>query len=77
MASAESTELRRLMSEVEPTKSSCASAAALEEQLLAERALTWPEAADKARYMLSLLRSRHRAGPPPPVLIAGNRDFIR
>ena len=58
MAAQKATELRRLMSEVAANEELLRSRQEeLEEQLLATPATTWADAADKARYLLSLYAS--------------------
>jgi hypothetical protein len=55
MAAQKATDLRRLLSEVEANEKLLRERQiALEEQLLAEPAETWEDAADKARYLLAL-----------------------
>jgi hypothetical protein len=56
MAAQKATDLRRLLSEVEAnTKDLRRRQDELEAQLAAAPAATWPEAAEKARYLLGLL----------------------
>jgi hypothetical protein len=56
MAAQRATDLRRLLSEVEAnTKDLRRRQGELEAQLAAAPAATWPEAAEKARYLLGLL----------------------
>jgi hypothetical protein len=55
MAAQKATSLRRLLSDVEANEKSLRlRQAALETQLIAAPAATWPEAAEKARYLLGL-----------------------
>ncbi|MFI5002210.1 MAG: hypothetical protein ACHQK9_20195, partial [Reyranellales bacterium] len=55
MAAQKATELRRLLSEVEANEKTLRLRQDdLEGHLLAAPATTWPEAAEKARYILSL-----------------------
>jgi hypothetical protein len=80
MASQKATELRRLLSEVEANEALLRSRQnALEEQLLAAPALTWEEAADKARYLLSLFASSPTAQDPRRQLLIARvlEDFMR
>jgi hypothetical protein len=56
MAAQKATELRRLLAEVAANERTLHAAQdALEAQLLAAPASTWEEAADKVRYLLSVL----------------------
>ena len=65
MAAQKATELRRLMSEVSANEELLRSRQKeLEEQLLATPATTWADAADKARYLLSLYASSPAAQDP-------------
>ncbi|HWE21602.1 MAG TPA: hypothetical protein VG758_31235, partial [Hyphomicrobiaceae bacterium] len=58
MAAQKATELRRLVAEVEANEKSLRDRQEeLEKQLVATPAATWPEAAEKARYLLGLLAS--------------------
>ena len=67
MAAQKATELRRLMSEVAANEELLRSRQKeLEEQLLATPATTWADAADKARYLLSLLSLIHISEPTRP-----------
>ena len=80
MVAQKATELRRMMSEVEANEKELRlRQEALEEQLLAEPALTWPDAADKARYLLSLFASSLAAQDPRRQLLIARviEDFIR
>src|SRR5690349_2570192 len=80
MAAQKATELRRLLSEVEANEKELRTRqAALEEQLLAAPALTWPEAADKARYLLSLFAVSPAAQDPRRQLLIARviEDFMR
>lgn len=55
MAAQRATEIRRLLAEVEANEQALrARQDELEAQLVAAPALTWPEAAGKARYLLKL-----------------------
>jgi hypothetical protein len=51
----------------------------LEEQLLATPALTWSDAADKARYLLSLFASSATAQDPRRQMLIARvlEDFVR
>ena len=80
MAAQKATELRRLMSDVEANEKLLRQRqAALEEQLLATSALTWEEAADKARYLLALFASSPFAQDPRRQLLIARvlEDFLR
>ena len=80
MAAQKATELRRLMSEVEANEKLLRERqAALEEQLLARPAQTWQEAADKARYLLSLFASSSAGQDPRRQLLIARviEDFMR
>jgi hypothetical protein len=80
MAAQKATELRRLMSEVAANEQALRSRQQeLEEQLLATSATTWPEAADKARYLLSLFASSPVAQDPRRQMLIARvlEDFVR
>ena len=80
MSAQKATDLRRLMSEVEANEKLLRQRqVALEDQLLAEPALNWLEAADKARYLLSLFAASHAAQDPRRQLLIARvmEDFIR
>ena len=80
MAAQKATELRRLMSEVASNEELLRSRQKeLEEQLLATPATTWAEAADKARYLLSLYASSPAAQDPRRQLLIARvlEDFVR
>ena len=80
MAAQKATELRRLLSDVEANEKLLRQRQhALEEQLLASPALTWEEAADKARYLLSLFASSPNAQDPRRQLLIARvlEDFLR
>jgi hypothetical protein len=80
MAAQKATELRRLLAEVEANQAELRSRQkALEEQLLAAPAETWEEAADKARYLLTLFASSSEAQDPRRQLLIARvlEDFIR
>jgi len=65
MAAQKATELRRLLSEVEANEKALRQQQEeLEAQLLAAPAASWPEAAEKARYLLGLLASTPIAQDP-------------
>ena len=79
MAAQKATELRRLLADVEANEILLRQRqAALEEQLLAAPALTWEDAADKARYLLSLFASSPCAQDPRRQLLIARviEDFI-
>ena len=80
MVAQKATELRRLLSEVEANEKELrVRQAALEEQLVAAPASTWLEAADKARYLLSLFAVTPAAQDPRRQLLIARviEDFIR
>jgi hypothetical protein len=80
MAAQKATELRRLMSEVSATEELLRSRQKeLEEQLLATPATTWADAADKARYLLSLYASSPAAQDPRRQMLIARvlEDFVR
>ena len=80
MAAQKATELRRLMSEVAANEELLRSRQEeLEEQLLATPATTWADAADKARYLLSLYASSPAAQDPRRQLLIARvlEDFVR
>ena len=80
MAAQKATELRRLMSEVAANEELLRSRQKeLEEQLLATPATTWADAADKARYLLSLYASSPAAQDPRRQLLIARvlEDFVR
>ena len=80
MVAQKATELRRLMSEVAANEELLRSRQKeLEEQLLANSAATWPEAADKARYLLSLFASSPAAQDPRRQMLIARvlEDFVR
>ena len=65
MAAQKATETRRLLAEVEANERSLRQRQEeLETQLIAEPARTWPEAAEKARYLLRLFASTPFAQDP-------------
>jgi hypothetical protein len=80
MAAQKATELRRLMSEVKANEALLRSRQqALEEQLLASPALSWDDAADKARYLLSLFADTPAAQDPRRQLLIARvlEDLMR
>ena len=80
MAAQKATELRRLLSEVESNEKSLRQRQdALEEQLLASPAATWQDAADKARYLLSIFASSPVAQDPRRQMLIARvlEDFVR
>ena len=80
MLAQKATELRRLLSEVSANEETLRiRQKELEDQLLASPALSWEEAADKARYLLSLFASS-LAGQDPRRQMLIDRvldDFTR
>ena len=80
MAAQKATDIRRLMAEVEANEKSLRDRQEeLEEQLVAAPAATWPEAAEKARYLLGLFASTSLAQDPRRKLLIANvlQDFVR
>jgi hypothetical protein len=80
MAAQKATELRRLLAEVASNEELLRSRQKeLEEQLLATPALGWEEAADKARYLLSLFASSPAAQDPRRQMLIARvlEDFVR
>ena len=80
LAAQKATELRRLLTEIEANETLLRSRqTALEEQLLADPAMSWEEAADKARYLLSLFATSPTAQDPRRQLLIARvlEDFIR
>ena len=80
MAAQKATELRRLMLEVSANEELLRSRQKeLEEQLLATPAATWADAADKARYLLSLYASSPAAQDPRRQMLIARvlEDFVR
>ena len=80
MAAQKATELRRLVAEVEANEKSLRDRQEeLEKQLVANPAATWPEAAEKARYLLGLLASTTIAQDPRRKILIANvlEDFVR
>jgi hypothetical protein len=80
MAAQKATELRRLLSEVAASQELLrARQKELEEQLLAAPALTWLDAADKARYLLMLFAASAPAEDPRRQLLIARvlEDFAR
>jgi hypothetical protein len=80
MAAQRATEIRRLLAEVEANEKTLRDRQEeLEKQLIAAPAATWPEAAEKARYLLGLLASTAIAQDPRRKRLIANvlEDFIR
>jgi hypothetical protein len=80
MAAQKATELRRLLSDVEANEKLLRERQAeLEEQLLASPALSWEEAAEKARYLLSLFGASLSAQDPRRQMLIARvlQDFER
>lgn len=80
MAAQKATELRRLLSDVEANEKLLRQRQAdLEEQLLASPALNWAEAAEKARYLLSLFAASLSAQDPRRQMLIARvlQDFER
>jgi hypothetical protein len=80
MAAQKATDLRRLLSEVEANQDQLRRRQKeLEEQLLAAPAQTWEDAAEKARYLLSLFASSLAAEDPrrQMLIVRVLEDFTR
>jgi hypothetical protein len=80
MAAQKATDIRRLLAEVEANERALRQQqAVLETQLVAAPADTWVEAAEKARYLLSLLASTPIAQDPRRQKLIANllEDFAR
>jgi hypothetical protein len=80
MAAQKATEIRRLLAEVAANEKTLRKRQEeLERQLIAVPAATWPEAAEKARYLLSLLASTAIAQDPRRKRLIDNtlEDFAR
>lgn len=80
MAAQEATEIRRRLAEVEADQAALRDRRTeLEKFLVASPASTWPEAAEKARYLIGLLAQTSIARDPRrQKLIAGVLDdFVR
>jgi hypothetical protein len=79
MAAQKANEIRRLMAEVEANEKSLSDRQEeLEKQMVAAPAATWPEAAEKARYLLGLFASTSLAQDPRRrLLIAQRRARLR
>jgi hypothetical protein len=80
MGAQKATELRRLLSEVSANEEALrARQKELEDQLLASSALSWEEAADKARYLLSLFASSLAGQDPRRQMLIARvlEDFVR
>ena len=80
MAAQKATEIRRLLAEVEANEKALHQRQEeLETQLIALPASTWPEAADKARYLLGLFASTSIAQDPRRQKLIANllEDFAR
>jgi hypothetical protein len=78
MAAQKATEIRRLIAEVEANEKSLRDRQEeLETQLVAAPAATWPEAAEKARYLLGLFASTAIAQEPRREQLIANvlEDF--
>lgn len=69
LAAQRATEIRRLLAEVEANEKTLrVRQEALEKQLVAAPAATWPEAAEKARYLLGLFASTAIAQGPAQAI---------
>ena len=80
MAAQTATDVRRLLAEVEANEKSLRDRQEeLEIQLVAAPAATWPEAAEKARYLLGLFASTTTAQDPRRKMLIANvlDDFVR
>lgn len=80
MAAQKATEIRRMLAEVEANEVGLRSRQEeLEAQLLAAPASTWPEASDKARYLLKILAASPEGRDPRRRKLIGAvlKDFDR
>jgi hypothetical protein len=80
MAAQKATELRRLLSEVSTNEQTLrVRQQELEDQLLATPALSWEEAAEKARYLLMLFAKSLAAQDPRRQMLIARvmEDFTR
>jgi hypothetical protein len=80
MAAQKATELRRLLSEVAANEDALRiRQQELEDQLLAAPSLSWEEAAEKARYLLSLFASSLAGQDPRRQMLIARvlEDFVR
>jgi hypothetical protein len=80
MAAQKATDIRRLLAEVEANELSLrARQEELETHLVAVPAATWPEAAEKARYLLGLFAATSIAQDPRRKMLIANvlEDFAR
>jgi len=80
MSAQKATAIRRLLAEVEANETALRQRQAeLEAQLVAVPAETWPEAAEKARYLLNLFASTPIAQDPRRQKLIANvlDDFMR
>jgi len=80
MSAQKATDLRRLLAEVEADEKALRlRQEALEKQLIAEPAVTWVEAAEKAGYLLGLFAATSAAQDPRRKLLIQNvfDDFQR
>jgi hypothetical protein len=80
MAAQKATELRRLLSEVSANEQTLrARQEELEDQLLASAALSWEEAAEKVRYLLSLFASSPAGQDPRRQMLIARvlEDLVR
>lgn len=80
MAAQKATELRRLLADVESDAEALrVRQEALETQLIASPAMSWAEAADKARYLLALFAATPAAQDPRRQTLIANllEDFAR
>jgi hypothetical protein len=80
MAAQKATDLRRLLAEVTANEEALRGRQKeLEEQLLASPAQTWEQAADKARYLLSLFVNSPTAQDPRRQMLIARvlEDFTR
>ena len=80
MAAQKATDIRRLLAEVEANEQALRDRQqALEDQLLTAPATCWPEAAEKARYLLKLLAASPIAQDPrrQKLIVNVMQDFER
>jgi hypothetical protein len=80
MSAQKATELRRILADVDDAaKALQARQEALEKQLISEPATTWEEAAEKARYLISLFAATPASSDPRRKILIANvlADFDR
>lgn len=80
MSAQKATELRRILADVDDAEKALRlRQESLEKQLIAEPAATWPEAAEKARYLINLFAGTSAADDPRRKILIANvlADFDR